>query len=585
MSKPLYQKIIEIIKWVVLGILAFGALLDAISNAISIIDLKIALGSTILGGILLVIILVLLQAGKIKWADQSGILYSVKSLSIKFYLYLLGILFLLWLPVLLQLFRSTEKKSLIIDTAKPVFSSTDLSFKLIILPFDKECEYNGASFDIGLVLLKRLTELKRVDTLDINIYYLNEKIDFSNFDEKDADSIMFANNADQVIFGSYSLKQCESGDSNKVCFNYRTDKAKWSLSSRSNNKMIAFEGLEDIRNGSGQESIDYLLYFISGNIELKKGDRHRAIAKWTKIKGYENDVTVLHEIAFSQSMLGDHRNSAKNYERITKIDPANDLAYANLGIAYLFMDSIHEAKPHLENALKLNPNSVYALTGLGKIYTTKGYLNLGLAIEYYSKVTRLNSSDWRAWYNLGLTRLESGDTMNAMNDLAGAVLINRKAFGPITRLGTLYFDKHDYTAAIPYFYEALELSPNDADIWSYLGASFYYGLKQTDKAIDCLSKAISIDSLHYKSLLLLPDIYLSINDNKNAQKYCLKMLEFYKDDSPSWNSLGLTYLRTGNFSAARHSFTMASKLSPQDPAPRNNLKIVDSFEHRYILRR
>ena len=59
-----------------------------------------------------------------------------------------------------------------IKKSSPIFDSTDNRFKILILPFNKDCIYEGGKYDIGLVIKNRLDSLKRSDSLSINVHYL-----------------------------------------------------------------------------------------------------------------------------------------------------------------------------------------------------------------------------------------------------------------------------------------------------------------------------------------------------------------------------------------------------------------------------
>lgn len=71
---------------------------------------------------------------------------------------------------------------------------------------------------------------------------------------------------------------------------------------------------------------------------------------------------------------------------------------------------------------------------------------------------------------------------------------------PRVQLANLYFDAERYDDAIKWYGEALKLSPNDVNVSTDLGVSYYY-TNQSDKALEQLAHSLTIDPKHTKTLL------------------------------------------------------------------------------------
>jgi tetratricopeptide (TPR) repeat protein len=78
----------------------------------------------------------------------------------------------------------------------------------------------------------------------------------------------------------------------------------------------------------------------------------------------------------------------------------------------------------------------------------------------------------------------------------------REATNPVPRvqLANLYFDAERYDDAIKWYGEALKLAPNDVDVSTDLGVSYYY-TNQPDKALDQFSHSLKINPKHAKTIL------------------------------------------------------------------------------------
>lgn len=71
---------------------------------------------------------------------------------------------------------------------------------------------------------------------------------------------------------------------------------------------------------------------------------------------------------------------------------------------------------------------------------------------------------------------------------------------PRVQLGNLYFDAERYDEAIKWYTEALKLAPNDVDVSTDLGVSYYY-TNQPDRALSQFQRSLAIDAKHVKTLL------------------------------------------------------------------------------------
>jgi tetratricopeptide (TPR) repeat protein len=71
---------------------------------------------------------------------------------------------------------------------------------------------------------------------------------------------------------------------------------------------------------------------------------------------------------------------------------------------------------------------------------------------------------------------------------------------PRVELANLYFDAEKYDDAIKWYGDALKLAPNDVNVSTDLGVSYYY-TNQADKALEQFSHSLKVDPKHAKTLL------------------------------------------------------------------------------------
>src|SRR6266513_1473967 len=82
------------------------------------------------------------------------------------------------------------------------------------------------------------------------------------------------------------------------------------------------------------------------------------------------------------------------------------------------------------------------------------------------------------------------------------VVAEREAKNPKPRveLANLYFDAEKFDEAIKWYEAALKLNPNDVDVSTDLGVSYYY-TNNPEKALAQLDRSLKIDPKHAKTLL------------------------------------------------------------------------------------
>lgn len=87
--------------------------------------------------------------------------------------------------------------------------------------------------------------------------------------------------------------------------------------------------------------------------------------------------------------------------------------------------------------------------------------------------------------------------VTALKSVAGREASNA---APRVQLGNLYFDAERYDDAIKWYEEAVKLSPNDVNVSTDLGVSYYYS-NLPDKALQQFDHSLALDPKHAKTLL------------------------------------------------------------------------------------
>lgn len=505
-SKSLLQRTIEI------GVILF-AFLGGVNLILDIFDKSgryLGLISSISISLILIIsyliILFLFKRGKIKWVTKDNKLVTIKKLNTNYSLGLIILLVLLWIPWIILILNP-------FNYLFTILNPDDNKYKILILPFKQECSFNGKSFDIGYVLKERLDLLNKTDSLAVNIIYLNDYEDINNLNEVKLDSILNVHKANYLLYGNYSLKECESDSSDKLCFKYFLKKdlaPRINIDSSHNFDMINFPGLDTIRNGFGQEKLDFIIYWVSGYKFYASGNYNKSLEHWLKASKYNANNQVLNEhIATCYYHLKDYHQTIK-YLDLNKDKPLTSLVSAIYPFALAWTGNLPHAMMQLEDLYnKFQKPSIYHKFALILFKELKEF---GVSKVYFEKALEINPD------------------MPHLNHNYGALL----AFG-----------LKDFKSARNYFLRSLKIDKADSETFYYYGLWFHNQRIYPDSANYYFKKAIKLDDKYivaYESLA-----FCLLNDIKN-----------YKDAKSIINK-GLK-VSSSNFRLLKMKFELDAKL-------------------------
>lgn len=102
---------------------------------------------------------------------------------------------------------------------------------------------------------------------------------------------------------------------------------------------------------------------------------------------------------------------------------------------------------------------------------------------------------------------------------------------PRVQLGNLYFDAGQYAEAITWYTDALKLAPEDVDVSTDLGVSYYY-TDQPDRALEQFARSIEIDPNHAKTFLNLGIVRaFGKQDLEGAEEAWTRVIELAPDST------------------------------------------------------
>ena len=219
--------------------------------------------------------------------------------------------------------------------------------------------------------------------------------------------------------------------------------------------------------------------------------------------------------------------------------------YLSYGSVFFQRCYYGQAGASFQRALRDDPSSAEALYGLGSVYLQQQ--KTAEARESFAQVTKLQASypDTlpNAWNNLGLLATREGRTADA----------------------------------IPYFQEALRLSPDHLIALDNLGNA-YRQQKQWEEARKTLEHAVAVGPDDPEANYSLGMVYAQLDDSGRAYEYLQRALRLRPGYPEAINNLGVLYLRTQRRDQAVASFEECIRVAPAFDQSYLNLARVYALE-------
>ena len=203
-------------------------------------------------------------------------------------------------------------------------------------------------------------------------------------------------------------------------------------------------------------------FFNLGVDEMQRGNYHQAIENFNQAIQIKEDFAVAYsDRCLAYLYLQDYHQAIADCTQAINFSPKNVEAYLNRGLAHYRQSDFSDAIADDNQAIALQPtdfrayyNRGLALTGAGydleaindynrtltlipptpnliltDIYNDRGLAHLKLqnletAMLDFNLAIRLNSQDYRAYFNRGCAYSRNGDDLGAVRDFSQAIRLN-----------------------------------------------------------------------------------------------------------------------------------------------------------------
>lgn len=482
-EKPIHQKLLLAIALVLVGFLALGQVLDAVGNARSLIDKKVAFLGTVLMLVVGGVIELWTRKRGVTWLTKNKSLVRIKRVTWQSRFPLLGVIILLWIPTFIKLWHHPMVPNVETATTNntPINTAPMKSVSVVVAEFQGP---NPEQYGVTQILTDGLERLPSKG-IDLKIEHLRELIDSKESAERRGREL----NAKIVIWGNYMANESHA----QVTANFTMPDSPSFLPYISNPTTIR-SSIAQLRSFTIQDKIStrmrYLTLLTSALAVYVAGDYAEAAKKFDSAIGEAPNQSDSYISYFfrgtAHGFTNNYQASIEDLTRCIRLRPRWVEAYNNLGIAFAETDKHERAIELFRRAIQIKPDHVNAYVNLGGEYLDKGWYKQ--AADEFNKAIYYDPTNRKALVLLAETNYELGNDDAAISILNKVSKLGQDDYY-YTLLGALYLRRENFALAVSNFQKALALTPESGAAHCNL-ARAYAERGNSEQAITHYTKAI-----------------------------------------------------------------------------------------------
>ncbi|MBN3038160.1 MAG: tetratricopeptide repeat protein [Candidatus Omnitrophica bacterium] len=225
-----------------------------------------------------------------------------------------------------------------------------------------------------------------------------------------------------------------------------------------------------------------------------------------------------------------------------------------------------------ERTLKLNPQSSRTYHNLAKEYATRSRQKEAIAL--FEKAIELDPEYAEAYSNLGFVYFSLGSSPLAIAAYEKAIELDPEYAEAYSNLGYIYHTLTDEEMSIALCSRAIEINPFLAEAYNNLGLSYYYALKEKEKAKGLFQKAQSLNPDIPEPYYNLANLYSDAGENEKALEFYQQAIKVRPDYIEAYYKLGLVYNQMGLRQKAIEAYKKTIQINPNLEGAYYNLGLV-----------
>ncbi len=266
--------------------------------------------------------------------------------------------------------------------------------------------------------------------------------------------------------------------------------------------------------------------------------------------------------------IGRNVEATECYVKATKVNPKYELAWHNLGNSLFVQDMFGEAARSYSKAASLNPERKENWSGLAASLTkTNKMKRAKWAIGQLDGSAEKDPSVLLLQADLYVDAGFKDDAIARCNEF----ISNRKDSAEgYAHLGNAEHEFGAYGEAMTAFERALEIAPNDKELWNNLGYTRFVA-GYLEKALECFDKALAIDPNYKHAWYNKGYAYHGADLLEQAVDCYGKALAIDPQDRVLWNNLGNALYNLGKYAESIPRFVEAIRVDPDYEIAWNNI--------------
>lgn len=270
-----------------------------------------------------------------------------------------------------------------------------------------------------------------------------------------------------------------------------------------------------------------------GKILYQQGELTQAIAAHQKaIKSDSNNADAWSSLGLAQMSLGQYQEALKSFDRAQEIAPDNPTFWIQKGIVLKALQLPQEANNFYQEALAV-----------------------------YDEVTNKNNKNPALWSDRGFVLLQLNRPQDAFASYDRALMLNENFYEALIGKANAYNLVKDYQQALVWFDRALEIRPQDYQVWYNRGNLQLQGLNNPTEALKSFQKATTINPDFYPAWLGQGFSFNALEKYPDAKSALNTAMKFNSRDPYAWFNLGLALEALGELQSAYDAYHKAVELN------------------------
>jgi tetratricopeptide (TPR) repeat protein len=365
-----------------------------------------------------------------------------------------------------------------------------------------------------------------------------------------------------------------------------------------------------------------------GDLLLDNGDYLRAIHVWDVInQGISESEDALVRIAKAYRQLGDFQEAINTWQDAARLNPDNDEVHFNLGLLLMttqprkalpeLMQAAHlnqdwDAKVQVLraglNLALLNDNITYQLVVSGQSLASIGEWDLAqdaflravgsandypIAWAWLGEAYQHTGKDGLPALKKALEMEQNSAFVLALNglyyrrqnqiDLAWSAYSKAARLEPANpawqlALGDLSAQKGDLLKAREYYNKAVNLDPQDPEVWRGLAVFFIqYDVEVSTMGMDAAIQLLKLAPKDWQSYNIMGQVMMAVGELDSAKLYFMDALKISPDQAEIYLHLGYLLLMQDQRDEAYTNLIKGLQLDPNGSIGMQAQRLIDQY--------